>query len=187
MVENSETMFSFAATAISFFFKTWENQLTFIQSQGRNEGGTIPRAPNHYGGAESLRAAPNDCAGAKKCKHCHKYFLQYSTFASLRPQIRTWGRQICFFFRALSNLVTALYGRVSSTCDKVWVSSPHWRSLLSMWLSKLLQLSPRSAASTWWEKLLHTSKTIWKTGPNSYGCFHSKTHQDALTRQCFSQ
>jgi len=55
-----------------------------------------------------------------------------------------------------------------------------------MWLSKLLQLSPRSAASIWWEKLLNTSKTISKTGPNSYGRFNLKTHQEALMRQCFS-
>jgi len=38
-------------------------------AQGRNEGGnggTIPRAPNHYGGAESLRGAPNDCGLRQK-------------------------------------------------------------------------------------------------------------------------
>ena len=28
-----------------------------------------------------------------------------------------------------------------------------------MWLSKLLQLSPRTAVGIWWEKLLYTSKT----------------------------
>jgi len=30
------------------------------------KGGTIPRAPNHYGGAKSLREAPNDCGVAEK-------------------------------------------------------------------------------------------------------------------------
>jgi len=47
-------------------------------------------------------------------------------------------------------------------------------------------LSPLSAASIWWEKLLYTSKTISKTGPNSYGCFHSKAHQEALMRLLFT-
>jgi len=66
--------------------------------QGPNDGGqggAIPRAPNHYGGAE-------------KSQQCHMYFLQYSIFASERPQVRTWGRKICFLPRAPSNLVTSL-------------------------------------------------------------------------------
>jgi len=37
-----------------------------------------------------------------------KHFSQYSTFASERPQVRTWGRQTCFLPRAPSNLVTSL-------------------------------------------------------------------------------
>jgi len=49
--------------------------------QGRNKGGTIPRAPNHYGCAE-------------KSQQCYRYFLQYSTFASERPQVRTWGTKL---------------------------------------------------------------------------------------------
>jgi len=28
-------------------------------------------------------------AGTEKSKQCHKYFLQYSTFVSERPQVRT--------------------------------------------------------------------------------------------------
>jgi len=74
--------------------------------QGRNEevkGGTIPRSPKHYGRAESLRVVPNhywECLmtawGAEKSQHCHKYFLQYSTFTSERPQIRIWEGQTCF-------------------------------------------------------------------------------------------
>jgi len=53
--------------------------------EGRNKegkGGTIPRAPNHYGGAQSLPRAPNNSRGAEKSQQCCKYFLQYSTFAS---------------------------------------------------------------------------------------------------------
>jgi len=67
--------------------------------QGRNEGckeGTIPRASNHHGGVESLQGVPNHCGGAKKTQNCHKYYVQYCTFASERPQDRIWGRQTCF-------------------------------------------------------------------------------------------
>ena len=34
--------------------------------------------------------------GHEKSQQRHKYFLQYSTFAPERPQVRTWGRQTCF-------------------------------------------------------------------------------------------
>jgi len=47
--------------------------------QGYNEGEQgvgIPRAPNHYGGAESLRWAPNDGGGDEKSQQCRKYLLQ---------------------------------------------------------------------------------------------------------------
>jgi len=43
---------------------------------------------------------------SKTSQQCHKYFLQCSTFASKRPQLRTWGRHTCFLPRAPSNLVT---------------------------------------------------------------------------------
>jgi len=46
---------------------------------GGTKGGTIPRASNDYGGAESLRGARNDCGGRKKSQQCHKYLLKYST------------------------------------------------------------------------------------------------------------
>jgi len=63
--------------------------------QGRNEegqGGTFPQASNH-------------CRRRRKIPQCHKYFLQYSTFASERPQesqVRAWERQTCFLSRAPS-------------------------------------------------------------------------------------
>jgi len=59
------------------------------------KGGAIPRAPN-------------DCGGAENPQQCHKHFLQYSKFPSIRPQMQLWGRQICFLPRAPSNLVTPL-------------------------------------------------------------------------------
>jgi len=73
--------------------------------QGRNggaRGAQIPWAPSHYG-------SPNHCRGVEKFQKCHKYFLQYSEFASERAQVRTWGRQTCFLPRAPSNLVTPLH------------------------------------------------------------------------------
>jgi len=45
---------------------------------------------------------------AEKAQQCHKYFLQYSTLASDRPQVRTYGWKTCFLPRALSNLVASL-------------------------------------------------------------------------------
>jgi len=38
------------------------------------------------------------------------FCVRHWQFASERPQIRTWGRQTCFFPRALFSLVTPLYG-----------------------------------------------------------------------------
>ena len=65
------------------------------------QGGAITRAPNHSG-------ALKYCGVAKKSQPCHTYLLQYSTFASGRPQVRKWGRQTCFLPRAPSNLVSPL-------------------------------------------------------------------------------
>jgi len=82
----------------------WFNQ------QGRNEGAR----GRDYLDAESLWGRGNtagaliDCGGAKKSQQCHTYILQYSTFASGRPQVRKWGRQTCILHRAPSNLVTPL-------------------------------------------------------------------------------
>jgi len=41
---------------------------------------------------------------AEKSQQCYKCFLQ-CTFASQTPQVRTWGRQICFLPWAPSDLV----------------------------------------------------------------------------------
>jgi len=48
------------------------------------KGGTIARAPSHYGGAKSQRGRRMAAGGAKKPQQCHKYFLQCSTCASER-------------------------------------------------------------------------------------------------------
>jgi len=82
----STTCCTFCATITSKGVTRW------VQFPGRQiaMGGA-----NHYGGAE-------------KSQQCHNYFIQYSTFASEIPQIRTLGSQTCFFPRAPSNLVTSL-------------------------------------------------------------------------------
>jgi len=64
-------------------------------AQRGGQGDTDPPAPNYCGG--------------KKSQQCHKHFLENSTFASERPQVRTWGRQMCFLPQAPSNLVTTLH------------------------------------------------------------------------------
>ena len=48
---------------------------------------------------------------AEKAPQYQNYFLQYSIFASERPQFRTWGRQTCFLPRTPPNLVTPLRWR----------------------------------------------------------------------------
>jgi len=83
--------------------------------QDNNKGGTIPRAPNHRGGAESPRGrwitagALNHCGRRRKSQQCHKYFLQYSKFACERAQVRICGRKTCFLPRTPFNLVTPLH------------------------------------------------------------------------------
>ena len=72
-----------------------------IWNNGRNSQGITRGARGHNSpGAESL--------GDPKAPTMSKYFLQYSTFASEIPQVRTQGRQTCLLPRAPSNLVTSL-------------------------------------------------------------------------------
>jgi len=56
--------------------------------RGRNEGGkggTIPQAPSHYEGVESLRGAPNDCGGRRKVPTISQVLssLQYICFRKI--------------------------------------------------------------------------------------------------------
>jgi len=37
--------------------------------------------------------------GVERYEQCHSYELQCSTYATDRPQVRTWGRQTCFLPR----------------------------------------------------------------------------------------
>ena len=80
-------------------------------AQRRNEGG---QGRHNSPGAESQWGRQIAVGGAIKSQQCHKHILQYSTFASERPQVRTWGRQTCFLPRAPSDLVTPLLLRQQS-------------------------------------------------------------------------
>jgi len=93
----------------------WRHYTNRATDQGRNEGGkgvTIPRVPNHAGGRQMT------AGDAEKSQQSHKYFLQYSTFATGRPQVRKWGRQTCFLPRAPSNLVAPLLLICCTVCAK---------------------------------------------------------------------
>jgi len=85
-----------------------KGRLVWPWRQRRNDGG------HNSPGAEALWGHQITAGGAEKSQQCRKYLLQYSTFASERPQVRTWGRQTCFWPRAPSNLVTPLLGRTAS-------------------------------------------------------------------------
>jgi len=75
-----------------------------VQSAGAQRGGKGAQLP----GRRITLVALKYCEGAKKSQLCHTYILQYSTFASGRPQVRKWGRRTCILPRAPSNLVTPL-------------------------------------------------------------------------------
>ena len=55
-----------------------ENNKSRPGAQRGGKGGTIPRAPNHYG-------------GRWKVLTMSQVLFQYNTFASEKPQVRTWG------------------------------------------------------------------------------------------------
>jgi len=88
-----------------------ESKLQRAVTRGVTKGG---QGGHDSPGAESLwgrritAGRQMTAEGAEKSQQCHKYFLQCSTFASERPQFRTWGRQTCFLPRAPPNLVTPL-------------------------------------------------------------------------------
>jgi len=74
------------------------------------QGPQNPKATtgNNFPGAESLWGRQINAGGAIKSQQRYKYFIDYSTFASERSQVWTWGRQTCFLPRAPSNLATPL-------------------------------------------------------------------------------
>ena len=103
--------------------------------QGRNK-----RA--QFAGRRITMGAPNHCGGrqmtagvVEKSQQCHKYFLQYSTFASERPRFRTWACQTCFLPRAIKP-------RYASVCGpNRWRNLVWWKSQMLWLLLNLLQAS----------------------------------------------
>jgi len=63
------------------------------------------------GAQRRRRQRGHNSPGARKVPTMPQNVLQYSTFASEKPQVRTWGRQTCFLPRVPSNLVTPLDAR----------------------------------------------------------------------------
>jgi len=120
-VKNGKIRFS-QITALNWNFKliwrqlsrcngptyAWNKSLWLKQSvsgiRGVTRGSQFP-GPQITAGGLRITAA-----GAEKSQHYHKYFLQNSTFASKKHQVRTWGHQTCFLPRAPSKLVTPLNG-----------------------------------------------------------------------------
>ena len=65
---------------------------------------------NGWGRRVMRRQGGHNSPGAEKAQQCHKYFLQYSIFASERPQVRIWGRQTCLLFRCNLTLSRLWHG-----------------------------------------------------------------------------
>jgi len=110
---------------------------------GRNEGCKGEQFP----GPQITMGAPNHCGGTIKSQQCHKYFLQYGTFASERAQVRTWGRQTSFLpqapsspglpdiFWSLLAKIIINYGQNGYFLKKLW---PKIQYVLTMVIYRLL-------------------------------------------------
>jgi len=103
-----------ASDDLHYLFCVW------ICLQGRTSG----RQRDTISGRRTTAVAP------KKNQQCHTFFLQYSTFASERPQVRTWGCRICFLPWEPSNLVTILYAWFLCICLK----TASWLFWKKVWL-----------------------------------------------------
>jgi len=90
---------------INFNLPFW---MQAVLSTTLTRGITRAARGEQFPGRPVTAGAPNDCRVAEKSQQCHKHFLQYTTFTSKISQVRTWGRQTCFFPRAPSNLVMPL-------------------------------------------------------------------------------
>ena len=92
------------------------------------KGGTIPRVPNHYGGAEWLRGEPKSPNNITS--------TSFNTVHLLLKDLRfePGGRQTCYLARAPSNLVTP---PDYSTSHKDWYrgsSDDGWLLASSSWI-----------------------------------------------------
>jgi len=152
-----------------------QNQLTFIRSQGHNEGGKasiIPRVPNHYGEHRMTAGVPKGPNNATS--------TFFSTVHSLPKDLK---------FEHGGAKVASCPGGYLTRYAPVRSCVMHLRSGVSI-LTTLEKLASHMAVETPTGKPALSSKhmvgkaalyfqTISKTGPNSYEYFHSKTHQEA--------
>jgi len=100
-------------------------------------------------------------AGGAKKQQCHKYFLQYSTFASEKHQVRTWGAKLAscpgrHVTPLRPRLDVARYGR--SGLAKPWSLGPYH---LYCMLQKLLSAKCIMTSKALW-CLTHASAALWQ-------------------------
>jgi len=62
---------------------------------------------------------PESLLGTKKTQQCHKHLLQYNTFASKRPQVRTWGAKLASFPKRHRTSLRFCTSRLSSQSGEI--------------------------------------------------------------------
>ena len=108
-----------------------------------DKGCTIPRAPNHCGGRQMT------AEGAEKSKQCHKCFLEYSTFASDRSQVRPEFLKVggiaplgaILMSKGAIKTKRAIGGETTKRGRKRSITIDHWGnfSSLLLWFVSFLQ------------------------------------------------
>jgi len=82
----------------------------FVHLHGCHEGGKGAQFPGDRITMEtSLWRRRITAWGAEKSQQCHKYFLQYSTFASEKPDSNSVGGELLLAPGAIYNLITPLF------------------------------------------------------------------------------
>ena len=96
--------------------------------RGVTRGHDFPGTESLWGGRITA-GGRRTAGGAEKSQQRNKYFVQYSTFAFERPQVRTWGRQTCFFAgRHQTSLRPWVYEYICLVFNRV--DSPGWKYCL---------------------------------------------------------
>jgi len=86
-------------------------------SKGVTTGRKVGTIPRRWITMETMI----NCGGAEKSQQCRKYFLQYSAFASERPQVLTWGRQTCFLPQSPYLVTPLLLVQIKKFSFSFWV------------------------------------------------------------------
>jgi len=147
---------------------------SYVTSRGVTRGAQFPGRRITVRGAEWLR-------GTEKSRQYHKQFLQYSTSASERPQVYTWGRQTCFLPRAPSNLVTPLVAGVVITAAKAVIQASQFAGVVAvdMTLNELLEESTffRPSEFSYSFVVDEQGKVLHSFGKNYLSAFCNKLQQ----------